>query len=30
MELAEVDANDARRAQHGEPLRRKSVKARAL
>jgi hypothetical protein len=28
MELAEVDANDARRAQHGEPPRRDSVKAR--
>jgi hypothetical protein len=28
MELAEVDANDARRARHGEPPRRDSVKAR--
>ena len=28
MELAEVDANDARRAQHGELPRRESVKQR--
>lgn len=28
MELAEVDANDARRAEHGEPPRREQVKAR--
>jgi hypothetical protein len=28
MELAEVDANDARRAEHGEPPRREQAKAR--